>query len=239
MNRLEFCDYHWEYYLVLEKDFLETERFVSFDLGNNAFYTNDNSDLKASEVGNSLVFSNEYVKQYQTICSEVDVIMKTICKEINSEENRSYKNILDYTSVLLAKWPELPQQEVRFKRNKLQPFRNWHIPVASDNSTGIDWWKPYNDVKHNRLASYKKANLKNVINALAGLYILEQYLVKYIADNADCSNINEDEKEEYKIDVPNSRSKLFEMVNWNTNDYNFEGELYFSIQSQQPYSPTT
>lgn len=28
MNRKEFCKHHWEYYLVLEKDFLQSERYA-------------------------------------------------------------------------------------------------------------------------------------------------------------------------------------------------------------------
>ena len=80
MNRNEFCKYHWDYYLVLEKDFLRTEQYVSFDLGENYNYNNTEPNNK----GNSLTFSNEYIKQYQAICSEVDVILKSICKEFDN-----------------------------------------------------------------------------------------------------------------------------------------------------------
>jgi len=60
VNRDEFCKYHWEYYLVLEKDFLETERYISFDLGDNYLY----DDRETTNIGNSMTFSNEYIKQY-------------------------------------------------------------------------------------------------------------------------------------------------------------------------------
>ena len=61
MTRDEFCKYHWAYYLVLEKDFLQTERFISFDLGKNYLY-----DKKGcTNYGNSMCFSNEFIKQYQ------------------------------------------------------------------------------------------------------------------------------------------------------------------------------
>lgn len=42
------------------------------------------------------------------------------------------------------------------------------------------------------------------MNALAALYVLEIYLVKYIGDTRG------------EIDVPNDVSKLFEMVNFST-----------------------
>ena len=38
MNRDDFCRLYWSYYLVLEKDFLDTERYISFDLGDNYLY---------------------------------------------------------------------------------------------------------------------------------------------------------------------------------------------------------
>ncbi|HIR97854.1 MAG TPA: hypothetical protein IAD39_08295, partial [Candidatus Merdisoma faecalis] len=72
----------------------------------------------------------------------------------------------------------------------------------------------YNDVKHHRAEQYKEANLKNVLNALAGLYILENYLVKYIGDMAN------------DIDVPNDISHLFEMVDWETRDEVLGHEMY-------------
>lgn len=56
MTRNEFCKYHWDYYLVLEKDFLETERYVSIDLGDNYLYVDSNIGDK----GNSECFSNEF-----------------------------------------------------------------------------------------------------------------------------------------------------------------------------------
>lgn len=58
MNREEFCKYYWEYYLVLEKDFLKTEQYVSLELGDNYLY----DDISPKNFENSLTFSNEYIK---------------------------------------------------------------------------------------------------------------------------------------------------------------------------------
>lgn len=194
MTRDEFCKYHWEYYLVLEKDFLQTERFISFDLGKNYLY-----DKKGcTNYGNSMCFSNEFIKQYQSICSEIDVILKTICKEINNKSKA--KEIKGYTNEVLKKWPGITNQKVAMKYIELIPFMNWSLqPYNSP-----DWWTPYNNVKHKRIKNYKEANLKNVLNSLAALYILEHYLVKYIGDR------------DSTYDVPNDISQLFEMVNYKT-----------------------
>lgn len=195
MTRDEFCKCHWEYYLVLEKDFLEIERYVAFDLGDNFLYSGN----LVTDKGNSECFSNEFIKQYQAICSEVDVILKSICKEMNP--NSIANDMEKYSDEVLNTWAAIVQQKVKMKDIELQPFLNWTMQPQYKSP---DWWTPYNKVKHNRLANYKKANLKNTINALAGLYILEQYFVKYIGDR---DNVE---------DVPNDISKLFEMVNYIT-----------------------
>lgn len=142
-------------------------------------------------------YSNEYIKQYQAICSEVDVIMKSICKEFG---NPSVEKMTQYTPIILQRWPNIKNQKVEMKDMELQPFLNWQeTPYQSP-----DWWKPYNDVKHKRIDNYKNANLKNVLNALAGLYILCNYFVKEIGDRDNT------------YDVPNDISHLFEMVNYST-----------------------
>ncbi len=197
MNRDKFCCLHWSYYLVLEKDFLDVERYISFDFGDNYLY---DSDHTVADYANSTTFSNEFVKQYQAICSEVDVILKTICKELG---NTSADSMPDYTNLVLNQWSNLPNQKVRMNAIELQPFKNW-----SSNPTfkSPDWWSPYNRVKHERIDNFRNANLKNVANALAGLYILELYLVKFIGNR------------DRDLDVPNDISRLFELIDFQTNN---------------------
>lgn len=201
MTREEFIDTFWDYYLVLEQDFLSTERYVSFDLGDNYLYDRH----KITRFRNSRCFSTEFAKQYQAICSEIDVILKAICKELKVEVQE--KNICEYTKAILSDsfWKSIISQEVEFKNIKLQPFMKWSVKTINKKETVcLKWWTLYNEVKHNRAAKYQEANLKNVLNSLAGLYILENYLVKYIGDR-DGSR-----------DVPNDMSKIFTMVNWST-----------------------
>ena len=194
MTREEFCKCHWEYYLVLEKDFLKTEPYVSFELGDNYLYNSDSVENPE----NSLTFSNEYIKQYQAICSEIDVILKSICKELGDVSSR---DMLRYTNTILTNWNSIKMQKVKMKTIELQPFLNWE---KEPSYTAPDWWQPYNKVKHERLLNYREANLKNVVNALAGLYVLENYFVKFIGDR------------DHEIDVPNDVSKLFEMIDYET-----------------------
>lgn len=212
MTLEEFCKQHWDYYLMLERDFLEVERYVSFDLGDNYLYDGSTP----SDLGNSRTFSNEFVKQYQAICSEVDVLMKSICVELSGQSTnaQSADDMEDYTLVVLNHWGNIKQQKVKLKDIKLQPFINWE---TTPNYKSPDWWSPYNKVKHKRLANFEKANLKNVLNALAGLFILECYLVKYIGDRDNTR------------DVPNDRSKLFELENYPTKWLVIGRELYAEL----------
>ena len=200
MTREEFCKSHWEYYMVLEKDFLNVERFVSFDLGDNYLYNGGTP----THVENSQVYSVEFVKQYLAICSEVDVILKTICGELGDVTSETMPA---YTNTILgdAFWQNIVNQKVKFCDMELNPFANW----SSSPYKSPEWWTPYNGVKHQRLEKGKEANLKNVVNSLAGLYVLGNYLVKYIDDKIVPKNLD-------NIDVPNDKSKAFQMMNWYT-----------------------
>ena len=215
MTREEFCKYHWDYYIVLEKDFIDTERYLSFDLGDNNFYNTGNS---FTDSANSFAFSVEYIKQYQAICSEVDVIMKSMCAELG---DMSSENMPQYTSTILSEtcWRNIINQKVTMRGIELQPFKGW-----SDNPyKSFEWWSPYNGVKHKRLENLREANLKNVSNALAGLFILGNYFVKKIAEKV--GNID-------AIDVPNNKSALFEMMNWQTNWTILGKDKYFAPSHQ-------
>lgn len=52
MNRDDFCRLHWSYYLVLEKDFLDTERYISFDLGDNYLYDSHKTKDVPNDISN-------------------------------------------------------------------------------------------------------------------------------------------------------------------------------------------
>ena len=138
----------------------------------------------------------------------MDVILKSICKELgNQNANRMD---IGYTPTILTKWPKIKEQKVRFRDIQLEPLSSWmDNPYQSPN-----WWSPYNDVKHERIRNYKSANLKNVLNALAGLFILENYFVKFIGDRDN------------DMDVPNDVSSLFEMIEFETREKVIGRDIY-------------
>ena len=180
MKTTEFIDIYWSHYLLLEKDFLSTKRYLEID------------DF------NGKAYSNEYLKQYQSICSEIDVLCKEFCKILNpgskADNIHKYcKEIVDYKTnfstgkIYVAAW-----------QKNIQPWLNWKYKISVDrngvsriSSTPPKWWTIYNKVKHQRTTAmpsygnipfYKLANQENIVNALGALFILETVCFIYLVD---------------------------------------------------------
>ncbi len=188
MTLAEFKGTCWSYYLTLEEDVLNVEPYVSF------------------HPDNYRCFSNEFIKLYQAICSEIDALCKEYCKYITKtpfekgkckidtnccakkkEKNEKCRiDINCYAKCILGKHPEIEKQTVDVLRYvnreltlELTPWKGWSP------GTPPEWWKKYNKVKHDRFNSdttdtnkrnYQHANLENVLNAQAALYVLEEKL---------------------------------------------------------------
>lgn len=164
MKLIEFDEKYWNYYLTLESDFIKTQRYVTIDEDNYS------------------AFSVEYAKQYQTICSEIDVICKDYCRFLDPDSKA--KNIMGYASVLLEHKPDLISRTVKVKTAasvSLNPWMEWKTDKTSPfDGSSVDnnlpsWWIYYNKVKHNRTGSdsekkkfFKYANQFNTLNSLAG-----------------------------------------------------------------------
>jgi len=158
MEYLE-CKSLFDYYLSLEKDFFDTEYYIAFHEKN----------FKA--------FSIEFAKQLLSISSEVESVLKKICAEL--DQTKVYKNIDDYRACITEKFKFFENESVYF-RNMHTTFCPW---LSWGESKNPDWWRDYNQVKHKRAEldsagdmNFFRSNLENVLNALAALYIAEEYL---------------------------------------------------------------
>ena len=69
--------------------------------------------------------------------------------------NRAIK--LSEYKILLKSWHPKPLQ--------LQPFHGWQ----SMTKQGLDWYRAYNQAKHNRDTKFDQSNFENTIEAIAGL----------------------------------------------------------------------
>lgn len=200
MDILDFKNTYWSYYLQIEHDFFSINPYCAIDQSNN----------------NS--FSVKYLHLHLSICSEIDTICKTLCKELSDELVLSKCGITDYIKILNRSYPTFFNEVVSligYKYNDVQPWKsikNNHVP---------NWWNIYNDIKHHRdqiknnKENYKYANQKNIIEALCALYVLIQYWA--------AKNFVTDKEEEHNSVMTSFKSKALHLVNW---------EFYFDFMGQ-------
>jgi hypothetical protein len=156
---------HWNYFLAIERDAEVLSRYVEFD------------------ARNFDCFSIEIARIVLAVGSEIDVVCKQVCRTINP--NSKANDINDYRNEITSAIPNFPNFEVLIPRYglSLHPWEKWR-----DATSGVPlWWTAYNKVKHHRESHYDNANLKNSLNAIAGLFVVVLYLYK---DDAESGNLS-------------------------------------------------
>jgi hypothetical protein len=143
---------HWDYYLSIVQDLGKVSRFVEFTHSN--FRTH----------------SIEFVRIILSVGSEVDVVAKLLCEEINPEQ--SPRNMHDYRPIITAEYPLLPAVEISAPKYGLT-FTPWSGWESGQNPA---WWTTYNNVKHHRNTYYGDASLENVLLSSSALCVLLGYL---------------------------------------------------------------
>jgi hypothetical protein len=105
-------------------------------------------------------------------------VCKQICKEINPKSKAD--KIHRYRTEILRAFPDVPAFQILVPRFglTLTPWDEWGKP------SGVPfWWTAYNKIKHNRDSEYHRAALKNVLNSVAGLFVMVLYLYRDKARN--------------------------------------------------------
>lgn len=150
MNITELTNYK-NYFKCLEDDLFETARY-------------------AEPLGQEDVYSFEYFKIIMLACSEVETLLKIICRFIDN--NKYPKTIKQYAEIFLKRFPKIIEVEVNVSRicKTIKPFEDWTIDKC------MKWWDEHQDIKHHRHTDFKKATYKNAMYSLAGLYVLLLYL---------------------------------------------------------------
>lgn len=155
---------HWNYLLAIEQDLNEMSRYVEFD--------EKNFDCFSIEIARVLLASG----------AEVDVVCRQICKvldpKLKAKELKDLK-IDKYRDKIKPRFPAIPRFQVSLLRFglTLTPWDEWNkkdgVPL---------WWTAYNKIKHQRDSEYHRANLKNALNAVAGLFVMVLHLYKEKAE---------------------------------------------------------
>ena len=199
MTGSEFLKLSWNQYLILESDLTKVMRYIAF------------------EENNFKTYSVEFIKQYEPICAEIDVLCKLYCQFL--EPSSRCADIMDYADILLRNRPNIKNAVVLCEELQLKPWIQWSSdsqdPRGKNNPLNVSpvWWHDYNKVKHQRLDRdpngefwYTHANLENVLNALAALLVVCLNFYKDI-----CINENN------PLTVPTQTSELLKYKDWETN----------------------
>lgn len=189
LNAQIFIKSYWNYFIELEEQLISTKRFVDFDKSNNG------------------TFSIEYLKLLQATCSEIDVVAKIIAElKDPTFKTLDNKNIQKWGLVIQNAYPNIGSITAYFNNDyNLTPWANWKYEkyqdkenrtryrLVSGNETP-SWWTAYNKVKHERTSQYKeqtnyvRANLENLISAMAALFILEQLFLDELKNENSSPN---------------------------------------------------
>jgi len=147
--------HHWNYFLAIEKDLENLSRYIEFSTPNLGTYSIELTHILLSA------------------SSEVDVIMKQLCSFL--DHAHAANNINDYKSIIQAKDSTFIIEEIVIDRYSIsfKPWVNWN------GLTNPDWWRSYNNVKHERNNHFSEASLQNTINAVGALLLTVVYYYKY------------------------------------------------------------
>jgi hypothetical protein len=104
-------------------------------------------------------------------CTEFEANAKAVLNA-NSYHKSSNLNVKDYHKLEAA--CRLSEYAVMTPvwagaRRVFEPFEAWR---NRSGYTPLSWYQAYNDSKHNRTASFPVANFRNVLDAVAGVFIL-------------------------------------------------------------------
>ena len=183
----DFIDSYWNYFLELENEFASTQKYVAFDMSN------------------ANTYSIEFLKLYQAVCSELDVLGKEILYHFKPDfqvdgmvtiKHWGYgitthmcdclsANVLFNGKIRMAPWAKFGYEQYLNKRNATcyRKVPGKKMPT---------WWKDYNSVKHARttiaedgLVNYQLANFGNLVQAFAALYILEVFYASVLEAKAN------------------------------------------------------
>lgn len=145
---------HWNYLFAIESDLERLSRFVEFRA--------ENFECFSLEISRILLAAG----------AETDVVCKQLCRSLDA--NSTAGSINQYQDKITA-FRDIPTFEVVLPRFglSLTPWSSWSKPGAPPL-----WWTAHNKIKHHRDSECHRGNLKNALNAVAGLFVMVLYLYR-------------------------------------------------------------
>lgn len=164
---------HWNYFCSLAERLDETKHYI---------------DHCACQRNGSyqLIHGNVYSDIFKQIilltASEFEVMSKALCLKKGKDE----EGIVSISKTILGCFPKIVDAEVLTSYWVDKPFCEWRVD-KNDKVLGIDWWKAYTSIKHGNKGSIKLATLKNAVESLAALYIIDLCLMYVVFGNLSLS----------------------------------------------------
>jgi hypothetical protein len=122
------------------------------------------------------VHSIEFARLLISSSSEIDVIAKELCRLLS--QNSKCEDMADYQSVILEHYPLFNTMKMNIPRFSLAPVP-WDAWARGEK---LEWWRAYNEVKHERSKHYGKATLGNTLDSVAALFSLLLYYYRQLAN---------------------------------------------------------
>jgi len=157
-------NFYWPIYKSLERELIELSNLIHID------------DRQLE------IYSIKIAELLLRTCVEIESISKALYFEnggVKDDDNNLFFDT-DCLNLLETLWQLSKKQiqisSINFYFTKLENISL--TPLKKANKRGAsssDWQKAYQAVKHNRVTSLSKANLKHLIRAMGALYILNLY----------------------------------------------------------------
>lgn len=185
---------YWNYYLELEKRMENTKEYVEFDSYNSKIYSSTYLILMQAVCSEIDVVGKEIASHFSADFRK-DKGNKPINRwwyEIQDTMPGAFGKVQFSNAIERTPWKDYRVVKVVSKRldknGNLKNVTNYNLQPKDNGSTYATpkWWNTYNKVKHKRLdldkdfVNYKNANLENLTNAFAALYLLEFEFMKKI-----------------------------------------------------------
>ncbi|MET3210667.1 UNVERIFIED_CONTAM: hypothetical protein ABIC26_003628 [Paenibacillus sp. PvR008] len=161
----------WPIYKKLESEFIELSYYISIDKKQLKTYSIKIADLILRSV------------------SECENIAKEICKKEKIKFRDKKGKIKEWVSfheyiVQLDQLYDLKNKHVSCDFENIRkgtfdfkhtPFMKEKVKIRGQEKEIWKWYNSYNLIKHDRVKNFKEANMENLINGLAALFLLNIY----------------------------------------------------------------
>lgn len=147
----------WQEYRLLEQELREVFEYVPLE--------NEHLEVWSLKLGNILIILGSVMDSFFKFALN-DAIFDNM-PIIIDVRRKTETNMGDYRAIF-QDFYKLSEKKVyvRLSGNFLQPFK------AFEDGKSPEWWQVYQNIKHDRFMNKKEAKLKYVLEAMAGLFLV-------------------------------------------------------------------